>query len=212
MSSINLYSPLVAEFIGAVLGDGSIGEYECRRTDGKNSVQKVVKFTISKDEKEYAEHLNQIFEELFDYELIESPRKDENTLDLRCFRSEVFEKVTSDLGLKKSPKKGRAVIPSRYIGTELEYDILRGLFDTDGSLVLTDNNGYLYPRLEIKVSRSPLQDQLKDILDRREFNYGAYNAGSGKLRFQMNGKEQLSKWIETVGFNNQRHISKLEKL
>jgi len=39
-----------------------------------------------------------------------------------------------------------------------------------------------------------------------------YQIGKGKVRIQMNGKKQLTKWIEEIGFSNQRHLDKISKL
>jgi hypothetical protein len=89
---------------------------------------------------------------------------------------------------------------------------LRGCFDTDVSLVLTNNNGILYPRLEIKVCQSPMQNQIIKILKMNGFGLGIYNLGSGAVRIQMNGKNQLKKWVNGVGFSNPKHYCKAEKI
>jgi len=80
------------------------------------------------------------------------------------------------------------------------------------ALVLTDNNGTLYPRLEIKISECPMQDQIINLLEEKGYNFGAYDRRNGKIRVQMNGKSQLNKWQNEVEFNNERYLSKLEKL
>ncbi|QGA80087.1 hypothetical protein [Candidatus Nanohalobium constans] len=202
----------LAEFVGIMLGDGSIAEYKCSDGSGEIKIQRVVKVTISKDEQDYADHISGLYQELFDIELRRHEKKSENTLDVRCFQKELFEFMTEEVGLKTAPKKGRAMVPDRYTREELSSHLLRGLFDTDGSLVLTDNNGTLYPRLEIKISQSPMQDQVTELLEDKGFRFGSYDCGNGKIRIQMNGKGQLQKWQEEIGFNNQRHLSKLERI
>jgi len=47
---------------------------------------------------------------------------------------------------------------------------------------------------------------------KKGYNFGAYDCRNGKIRIQMNGKSQLNKWQNEVGFNNERYLSKLEKL
>jgi len=40
------------------------------------------------------------------------------------------------------------------------------------ALVLTDNNGTLYPRLEIKISECPMQDQIINLLEKKDTTLG----------------------------------------
>lgn len=207
-----LENPALSEFVGILLDDGSIASYECDNRGSGTRTQRVVKVTISGDEKLYSEHISSLFNKLFDKEPAKYSKKDENVLDIRCFQKDLFRFLTEEVGLKQAPKKGRAEIPERYTSGELSNHVIRGLFDTDGSLVLTDNNGVLYPRLELKISRCPMQQQVKEILDREGFRFGAYDCGGGKIRIQMNGDGQLEKWQEKIGFNNQRHIRKAERL
>lgn len=89
--------------------------------------------------------------------------------------------------------------------------MLRGCFDTDGSVVLTNNNGILYKRLEIKVCPSPMQKQIIDILRRNGFVFGAYQIGAGQVRIQLNGEKQIRRWVEKIGFKNPKHLRKIEK-
>ncbi len=88
---------------------------------------------------------------------------------------------------------------------ELAKYVIRGYFDTDGSVVITDNNGTRYPRLEMKICPSPMQEQFIKILESLNFRFGVYRIGKGKVRIQMNGKGQLEKWIKDVGFSNPKH-------
>ncbi|PSG99443.1 MAG: hypothetical protein BRC29_04980 [Nanohaloarchaea archaeon SW_7_43_1] len=94
----------------------------------------------------------------------------------------------------------------------LEKYVFRGYFDTDGSVVLTDNNGTLYPRLETKICPSPMQNQLTKILESQGFNFGAYGIGKGKIRIQMNGKGQLAKFRDEIGFKNNKHVLKAQEI
>jgi hypothetical protein len=194
-----------------MLGDGSIGRYECSRRKGGSSEQFLVKITISKHESEYEDYIFYLFEEPFNLEPISYRKKSEKTLDIRCFKPDLFNFMTEKVGLKTAPKKGRAVITERYMVEELRKEVLRGYFDTDGSLVLTDNNDYLYPRLEMKISCSPMQEQFKQLIEKEGFRFGNYELENDKIRIQINGKEKLQKWVEEIEFKNQRHLSKLER-
>lgn len=166
-------SPLFAEFVGVMLGDGMIGKYECDRGDGTSSIQHCVKITLSIDEKRYRNYIEDIFEQLFDIRPSVSKRKGEKTCDIRCFRKELFDFLVDEAGMKVSPKWNKARIPGEiFSNAGLQKHVLRGYFDTDGSVVLTDNNRTLYPRLEMKICPSPMQTQLVDILEQLDFRFG----------------------------------------
>ena len=211
MNRPNLKNPKLAEFIGVLLGDGSIGKYKCKAGE-RVKTQYRTKVTLSSREKEYLNYLDKIFQEIFGIEPIKRQKKNENVIEMLSYRKELFKFLTQEIGLKEAPKWNNAVIPKRYLKNNLEKDVLRGYFDTDGSLVLTDNNGTLYPRLEMKICPSPMQKQLISILERLGFRFGVYKIGKGKVRIQLNGKGQLNKWIKEVGFSNKKHTKKNKKV
>ena len=206
----SLTDPKLAEFIGILLGDGCIGRYVCKK--GKRSgIQHKIQITCNAvDDKEYVVYLESLIKDLFDIEARRSLRE-ERTCDVSMFKQEPFYFLTNVVGLLQSPKWNRATIPDRYLGTPLENDILRGYFDTDGSVVVTKNNTILYPRLEMKISPSPMKEQFIEILKRNGFNYHCYDIGSGKVRIQINGKKQLEKWCGQVGFRNYKHVRKARR-
>lgn len=201
----------LAEFTGIMLGDGSIGEYECKKGDGTTNTQRSVAVTLSSEEEEFSEYVISLFNDLFNISPAIREKKNENVIEIRSFRKNLFNFLTKDLGLKVSPKWDRAKIPEIYENDDHRREVLRGYFDTDGSVVLTDNNGTLYPRLEMKISPSPMQNQFVEILEKENFNFGNYDIGKGKVRIQMNGKTQLQKWLNEIGFANRKHLNKAEK-
>jgi len=189
----------LAELVGIILGDGSINIY-------KN--HKRLKITSHSEDIEYAAYISSLFIELFNVKPIVKFRKKENTLDIFVFKREIIYYFLN-LGMKKSPKPNRAIIPEKFLEKKLSKFILRGLFDTDGSVVITNNNGTTYPRLEIKISESPMQKQVIKLIKEYGFRFGVYNVNDHTVRIQMNGKEQLKKWTKEIGFSNQKHIKKI---
>ena len=153
-----------------------------------------------------------MFEDLFDINPSVREKNNENVIEIRSFRRNLFNFLTKELGLRTSPKWDRAEIPEIYVGDDYRREVLRGYFDTDGSVVLTDNNRTLYPRLEMKISPSPMQKQFVEILKNENFNFGSYDIGKGKIRIQMNGKTQLQKWLKEIGFANKKHLNKAENV
>ena len=198
-----------AEFIGIMLGDGSIGRYKCKSED-RITIQHQVKVTLDSRNKEYINHVRDLMNYLFDVEPRINFKKNENTADIRIFRKEIFNFLVNKAELRKSPKRMRARIPS-YLNSNNKIHLLRGIFDTDGSVVITKNNGILYPRLELKISPSPMQSQLIDIIEQLGFNLKVQKLDKGKIRIRINGKKELAKWMKLVGTSNYLYYNKAKK-
>jgi len=186
----------LAEFIGILLGDGYISRKYNR-----------IKISCNSNEIEYINYIKNLIISLFNYRPIIKKRKNENTIDLFIFNKKIINFIIDEVGLNESPKWNHAVIPKFYLKHDKE--IIRGYFDTDGCLTIANNNGLRYPRIEMKIMPSPMQEQFLTILKKYNFRYGAYNLDKGKIRVQINGKTQLAKWKNLIGSNNQKNISRI---
>ncbi|MBU0629283.1 MAG: hypothetical protein KKC75_08920 [Nanoarchaeota archaeon] len=198
----------LAEFIGILLGDGSL----CLK-DGIVNTNNRLKITLNKtDDAPYILYIKNLIKDLLGIEPIVKPRQyEKNTVDVFIFNKNIILFLIDEIGLKLSPKWGRAIIPKEFLSRNLGLYVLRGYFDTDGALVTTNNNGTIYPRLEMKICPSPMQNQFITLLNQYCFNFGVYKIGKGKVRIQLNGKNELKKWIKLVGFSNKKHISKIKR-
>lgn len=205
-----LSNPELAEFVGILLGDGSIGIYKCK-AGNKVKTQYKVQVTLNSNEEQFMRYIGKLIKRLFNVTPNISYRKT-NAVDIRIFRKGILNFLTNKVGMVLSPKWNRAKIPNRYLKNKLELSVIRGLFDTDGSVVLANNHGSLYPRLEIKISPSPMQKQVLEILRRRKFNVRVRKIGKKKINVGLNGKLQLKKWLRVVGFSNNKHIQRAEKV
>lgn len=206
----DLYDPKLAEFTGIMLGDGSIGIYKCKAGD-KIKIQHKIQITLDSREIEFIEYVKNLVEDLFGV-TARLCYRESNSVDIRSLRRDVLEFLTKQVGLKLSPKWERAIIPKQYMNNILELRVLRGLFDTDGSVVLTNNNGIIYPRLEIKMCPSPMQKQVIDILKRRNFNLRVRGLDKNKIQINLNGKTELKKWLDLIGFSNKKHLTKAKSI
>ena len=131
----------LAEFVGIMLGDGYINYPKQPR----------IKISFnSVDDKEYLEFVKNLLGSIFDRKVIVKHRENENTSELYLFNRESIRSIINEIGLIPSPKWKRAKIPSWIFINNLDKFVLRGYFDTDGCVVRTNNNGTLYPRLEMK--------------------------------------------------------------
>ncbi len=164
----------IAEFIGIMLGDGSIGIYDYKFRE-KTKKHHQIKVTLDSRNKDYIEHVAKIMSGVLGANPTIRFKKNENAADIGLYSKEKVFYALDNLGLKISPKWGRMEIPATYTKGKLGLLVLRGLFDTDGSVTLFNNNGILYPRIEIRLAPCPAQKQIIDILNEKKFNYRIQN-------------------------------------
>jgi len=203
----NIDDVSLAEFIGILLGDGSL----CIKNVNSKCHNRLKITLDSNSDKEYINYVSNLIESLFKIKPHIKKRSNENAVDILIFNKELITFLINEVGLQLSPKWNRAMVPTTFLKDNLDLLVIRGYFDTDGALVTTNNNGTIYPRLEMKVCPSPMQSQFISILDKYKFKFGAYQIGKGKVRIQLNGKGQLENWIKHIGFSNQKHSDKIKR-
>jgi len=200
----------VAEFIGAMLGDGCIGIYNCK-SHNRISKQHQLKITLDSRNKQYIEHIYKLMEDVLNVRPIINIKKNENTADIRTFRKERVLWALKELGLKISPKWNNMKIPERYEKGKLSLFVLRGLFDTDGSVTIFNNNGTVYPRIEIRICPSPAKKQIIQILEEHGFYYKVQELDKGKIKIRISGTNELKRWFRKVGCSNLSHLKRASK-
>jgi intein/homing endonuclease len=199
----NKITPLLAEEIGAHIGDGSMGIY-----NGTH----IVSFSGHPiDDKYYYKWLAWCYLKLFGIKV-----------NLRCWSGAYgFQAISRDLvkfkcyiGLPLGPKININIPPviQESENRKIISASIRGIFDTDGTLYFENRKSCLYPRIQLKVSSKPLTKTVKEILIKR-FNLRAtsYNNVEKGRRYyfvEIRGKENLMKWIKLIGFRNLKHMSK----
>jgi intein/homing endonuclease len=200
----------LAEFVGILLGDGSIGEYQSN-INGKIKSQYRVKITgdSQEDLPYFEEFLIPLSNSIFGREPLLRFKKNERTAELLFFGSEIY-RVLIGLGLVKAPKKGNCRVPEFITEQRLQKPFLRGFFDTDGSLVFDKqhSNKHYYPRLEMKIDESPMRKQIIDILRSLDFNPRICRQKGNVWRVQLNGIGQFERWSQEITFNNPKHLTK----
>lgn len=141
------------------------------------------------------------------------------SLELNFVNYRLFDFI-SGFGFPIGKKGNRLFIPKIFYDKHLIKYIIQGFFATDGSLVLTDNNGTLYPRVEANGIAINLIKEISNLLNNLGINCKLYQAKRTKsfmygcqeqYRLQMNGKENLKKFVKKIGFVNPKQIEKLNK-
>ena len=125
----------------------------------------------------------------------------------------------SNLGYPIGKKGDKLFIPQVFYDKKLVKYVLQGFFATDGSLVLTDNNGTLYPRVEANGIAKKLIEEISVYLNSTGIKcnlylakrkvYSGYPNPQEQFRIQINGKDNLKKFIKSIGFINPKHLESL---
>ncbi|MCD6496492.1 MAG: LAGLIDADG family homing endonuclease [Candidatus Aenigmarchaeota archaeon] len=109
-------------------------------------------------------------------------------------------------------KKGQIKISSRFDRNLWKY-IIAGLFSTDGSLVIKNNNNTIYPRIEIQSISFRLLEQTKNFLIDAGLKGNVYKIERKNYntiyRLEFPGITNLLKFKSQIGFVNPKHIDKL---
>ncbi len=198
-------SPQFAELAGIIMGDGSIGIYSSL-VYGKVKTQYRIKVTLNSiKDLVYSKYVSDLLLSIFG----KSPRiyfrKKENTLDI-CLFGKVFVELLISEGFSLSPKWSRSIIPNSLLSPSLGLFVLRGYMDTDGCVCRVKNNGKLYPRIELKICPSPMQNQLISLMRLYGFTPQVSLLDRGKVRVTLAGFKNLTKWFSVVGSSNPRNL------
>lgn len=212
MSGLLKYSVMVkeeevAEFVGIMIGDGSIGIYNTK-AGNRIKIHRRVKVTLDSRNIGYINHVSKVMKNVLDITPRLFFKKKENAVDISTHRKDKIDFVTNTIGLKASPKWGRMEIPEKYSRGRYGLLVLKGLFDTDGCLTIFNNNGNTYPRIEIRLSPSPAQNQVSNILEEQGFNYKIQELERGKTKVRISGVKELKRWFDLIGSSNPIHLEK----
>lgn len=198
---------------GIMLGDGCLSLYKGRK--------KFISITGSMvDDVPFFETIIQpVFKSLIHKEIQIKFRKSSRSIDFNFVNHGLFDFISS-FGFPVGKKGDRLFIPKMFYDKSLVKYVIRGFFATDGSLVITDNNGTIYPRVEANGISKNLLTEISVFLNARGINCKFYDAkrkasssygGERQYRLQMNGKSNLKKFVKEVGFVNPKQIDKLNK-
>lgn len=148
-------------------------------------------------------------------------RRIAKAIDLNFVHYALFDFVHS-FGFPIGKKGNRLFIPKIFYKKKLVKYVIRGFFSTDGSLVLTNNNGTMYPRVEATAIAKNLLIEITKFVNLKGIKCNFYQAkrrakSKNKgypnrqeiYRLQINGRNNLKKFVKTIGFVNPKQIDKL---
>jgi DNA-binding transcriptional regulator WhiA len=190
-----------AELVGALIGDGYIYR--------KNRKYQIGFVGSPKTDKEYFEKLKSLIFSEWGKEAKIKLR--ERGLRMVIDSKEIASFLIDDLGIFHGEGKCEKVtIPEKMIQNwDLARNVLRGIVDTDGSVFVSKKPGIeKYPSIEVTTTSRLLAEQIKNLLEKKEFRVAkiwSYKSKASKrvaYKVPLNGLGNLKRWIEEIGFSN----------
>ncbi|MDD5464895.1 MAG: hypothetical protein PHP73_00900 [Candidatus Omnitrophica bacterium] len=189
----------LAEFVGIVLGDGGLTDYQ-------------LKITFNRDtDAEHADFMKELIKKLFKLTPKIISKKLDKGSDIAVYSKNLVEFLESN-GLKRGNKvKNKADIPFWIKrNNNFQLSCLRGLMDTDGSCYTYSHNvnkkRYYNAALCFANASEPLLRSVYNIFDMN----GYYPCITGR-RVYVYGKNEIAKYFQKVGTHNPKHLQKYQK-
>ena len=199
-----------ALFYGIMLGDGCISQ-----TGRHKSV--CIALNLNDDIPFLNEIIHPLLLSYTGRKISTKIREEDGTIGVN-FNSNILFDYLNSLGYPIGKKGNNIKIPKIFYKKNLLKYICQGFFATDGSLVLTDNNGTLYPRVETCSISKHLMKQISDYLNSKRIkcNFylarrkGNYFGAQQQYRLQINGKINLIQFVKKIGFVNPKQQERLD--
>lgn len=187
----------LAEFIGIMLGDGTITQYR-------------VAVCLNKNESLYADFVSSLIKKLFHIESKKVSSKIANSLEVVVYRKQLVDfLIKSGLFVGNKIKHG-ADIPN-WIMKNIEFQkvCIRGLIDTDGCIFdhtyKSNNKVYVYQKIDFTSASRPLLDSAFKILINLGFSVRICKSGKA---LRIEDQKGVARYIKEVGSNNPRYKNK----
>lgn len=191
------FSNELAEFVGAVLGDGGIQEYQI-----------TISFNLKKD-KEYSEYIIKLIKKLFGLEPEINIIKKSNVINVRISRKEITL-ILESMGLKRGNKTKHQLGIPEWIKKDITYSkyCVRGLIDTDGCVIVEKHKKseqHSYPRLNFTNCSENLIDDVFEIL--KTLNLEPKIRRDGKA-VQVENLNKICHYFEVISSSNPRILDR----
>jgi hypothetical protein len=188
----------LAEFIGIMLGDGSIALRQAQVDLNK------------KNEKKYQKFVNQLIKKLFGIIPSIHYRRISNGIRSVVSSSELCDYLIT-LGLSRGKGEKAKAIP-QWILNNQKYQLacLRGLMDTDGCVFThrykVNGKFYSYKKLAFKNHSYPLIKSIYDFLKNIGFHHPRITKNRKEVRIES--KDDVQKYFRLIGFHNPKNLGR----
>jgi len=203
----------LCEFIGAIIGDGSVDGHLQKRNGLSAHHISITGHSIL--DKEYLSQQHpKLVKKLFNTQCKIYFRKDCNAMILNIHSKNIFCLLTERFEFKPGNKTHTTKIPKEIIESEDKFifSTIRGIFDTDGCIFFDKRKQYSkpYPRIVLQIMSEPLYLQLKEILS-KQFSIYAKKNNRNTYCIEIYGLPQFEKWMKLIGFSNKKHLDRIEQ-
>ena len=190
----------LAEFVGILLGDGSITPYH-------------VSITLSSEERQYIQYVQGVVKELFGVVPKIYKHKHSKAVDIVVNRRLLVD-FCQKVGFKMGNKVKHQVDIPEWIKENKIFsrECLRGLVDTDGCFFqhsyLAGDKRYSYLKIAFTSASYPLMSSVAKILINFGFNV---RISKNQRDVRIDGVKYVQKYIKEIGTHNHKHLEKIKK-
>lgn len=186
----------LSEFVGIMLGDGGISKYQ---------------LTISlnhKDDKMYGIFVSKMIKKLFNVNPAKYHDIKNSVNDFVVSRSELVKFCVEKLGLKIGNKIKQQIDIPNWIKNKKNFKkfCLRGLFDTDGCLVIhkykVNGKLYIYKKMHFSSASPPLISSI--IKSLKEFDFKPRLSHNGR-NVWIDDQKEVARYLNVIGSSNPKH-------
>lgn len=187
----------LAEFVGIIMGDGGIADYQ------------VIVTLHSIDDKEYGEYVAGLITKLFSTPVSIQPRINCNATDYVVSRKQLVSFCIQTLGLVQGNKVAQQITIPQWVIQKPNYTkaCIRGLFDTDGSVFThtysVKGKIYRYKKMSFCSRSIPLLHAVCTALESL-----GIRARIGKDQVWLDSRESVQKYMEHIGTHNPKHLKR----
>lgn len=204
---LDLLNPIFLEFYGVLLGDGWLSSLNYRNKtiwligiSGNGSL-----------DREFFSYLKKNIQKLFGRNPYQKERPKYNSIELnfthKALVKELNKKLQFPIGKKLNLRMHENIYSQGYEKTR---NVIRGIFDTDGSFYFDKTpSNRPYPCISIKMKAPILMGQIRDILLGQGFRLTYRDYENGQAQIKLKGSKQLSKWMREIGSSNPKHLNKI---
>lgn len=197
----------LAEFVGAVLGDGHVEFYKKGKKVGVYGIRIAGDFL--KDASYHIDYLKNLCKIVFNLDAVEIIPKDkhERFLDVR---SKELVNFFSSMGIKPGDKiKNQSTIPKWIFNDEnCLKACVRGLIDTDGSIARMSKRDYRLLRIFFTNHNFTLLSDTRKAFIKLGFNPSKL---MNNRQFYLSRQTEIERYIKEIGFSNEKHQNRFKK-
>lgn len=214
---VDLAVPLskeLCEFIGAIIGDGCVSGH--LDANGKCYYHVNITGDSELDRDYLTNRISYIVKNIFNINSRIYFRKNQRAMIANFYSKKIFMILTKRFGFNAGSKTFTVKIPEEILNSKKEFvfSTIRGIFDTDGCVFLDKRKVYSkpYPRITLQIASEPLFLQLKSFLENYFSLYTNHRVRENMYCMEVYGHGQFEKWMQLIGFSNQRHLKKAAQI